>query len=366
MLLKINRKIINTLIVSSLYIGGGFVANLSQLNASQEQLQLQKLLDAFPASKINWKEISEIISANPELLTAQNSNGRTALHSVMQCKDPDVVKKFVELIPKKDRIVLLSTKGKYKCPPPYLAVGLGNLGAVKVLIELIPEKDRKAFLNIPDVNNEQTLLHRAMEQRDVNIIKALLEPTPEKDRIDCLSMKDKDNEWTPLHWAVWTRKLDIVEALIKFIPEKDGMAFLKIRDNKGWTPLAWAMVRAKAKAMEAEKDEAIIVALTSKFDANKLASHIKTYRDKDGRTLLHLAVLGGKCDRVKWIVDALGKKSKKTLIKIMNYKDEFKQTPLQLAKSLAKGNSSNERTTIIKFLEETEKSNEVKKVKNKL
>ncbi|MDR2807114.1 MAG: ankyrin repeat domain-containing protein [Puniceicoccales bacterium] len=226
------------------------------LKATEKEInELENLKKLLDAPRINWKEVKKIISEYPKFLTAQNSEGKTALH---------------------------------------LAVQQGNVGVVKALVKCIPDDNKKDYLNVQNYY-ERTPLHLAAQQGNFDIVKALVECIPNDNKKDYLNVQDYYG-WTPLHLAVEQGNFNVVNAFIAQIndlPDKDRIACLIMEDKSGQTPLASAVA-------DTSSDE-IINALVSAFNGDELVSHIATYQDKEGQTLLHLAKVAGNPSVTKMI-----------------------------------------------------------------
>ncbi|MDR2807110.1 MAG: ankyrin repeat domain-containing protein [Puniceicoccales bacterium] len=191
MLIKVNKKIINTLIVNSLFLGG-FVGSLSQFNAfggisdvstedydvhdknlPKPEDELRKLLNA-PLFKINWEEVNKIISANPKLLTMQNSDRQTALHLAVLRESDHILKALIAQLSKNNMNNMkacLKVQDRYGRTPLHLAVWLNNVDMVKALIAQLSKDDVEACLKVRD-DEGQTPLNLAEEPRNREMIKA--------------------------------------------------------------------------------------------------------------------------------------------------------------------------------------------------
>ncbi|MDR2807109.1 MAG: ankyrin repeat domain-containing protein [Puniceicoccales bacterium] len=249
MLIKVNKKIINTLIVNSLFLGG-FMGSLSQFNAfggisdvsteydvhsknlSKQRNELRKLLNA---SEINWEKVKEIISKNPELLTVRNSNKETALHLAVQEENLGVVKALA-LRALRTMITGLKAQGQFGQTPLHLAVKSKSLKMVKALMARLPEADVKDCLKVQDERN-WTPLHLAVESKSLKMVKALMAQLSKADVKTCLNVQDKQQKWTPLHLAVQLGNVDMVNALMEQLPIKDRQDCRYVRGMNQRTPI---------------------------------------------------------------------------------------------------------------------------------
>ncbi|MDR2807115.1 MAG: ankyrin repeat domain-containing protein [Puniceicoccales bacterium] len=333
MLIKINKKIINTLIANSLLFGG-FVGSLSQLNASEEisdvniedynahynfdssynwlenlptpEDELRGLLNV-PSDKINWGKVREMIRENPKLLTVQNSKKKqTALHLAVQEGDLDVVKALITQLPKDDMKDCLKVQDKRGRTPLHLAVKSKNLEMVKALIAQLPEADMKDYLKVQDKYG-QTLLHLAVQPKNLEMVKALMTKLPKADMEACLKIQDNHGR-IPLHLA---------------ISRRCGIETIQALTSKFWR-------------IEVYRSESTGKILKKFMYWSKSARHIIEYRSQDlGQTMLHLAVLSGRRNAVYHILEcAKNLMSHERFIDYINAQDKNKQTALDLSEFL--------------------------------
>ncbi|MDR2807113.1 MAG: ankyrin repeat domain-containing protein [Puniceicoccales bacterium] len=341
MLLKINRKIINTLIASSLLIGS-FVGSLSQLNASQGQLQLQKLLNA---SSINWGEINKMISANPQFLTVQNSKGRTALHLAMERRDLNIVKALtiqIAQLPSQDRTTYLNMKDHYDLTP--FALAIVDISSGEIINTFISELGiNEVAEHIANYRNKakQTLLHLAVGvgklrtvQGIIDILNASTGRNQGQKIGEIIKCRDKIGQ-TPLQLA---KSLDEsrnssseMKAIAEFLEktEEEIKELENLKELLNASPINWEKINK-------------IISANSKF---------LTIQNSKGQTALHLAVECSNLNIVEALITLMQQLPEKDIKASLKIEDFNRQTPLHLALELKNPDVANALITLMQQLQ---------------
>ncbi|KAG8526588.1 uncharacterized protein KY384_008789 [Bacidia gigantensis] len=172
---------------------------------------------------------------------------------------------------------------KKGCTPLHLAASVGNQDLVKLLL------DRGAFINALTTTS-RTPLHEALMWGNVSIVEILLSYGA--------GVHLADNEgWAPLHEAIWRSPMRAVQLLLDHGAEIDPLTISQQRNihfndrlqnlQGNNTPLHLATVL----------DNLDVVKLLLSRGANLEAT------DRDGLTVLHLAVLGSSTSVIEYLLD---------------------------------------------------------------
>ena len=197
----------------------------------------------------------------------------------------------------KDGMFIARVKGLLETNVALLAYKNGKNKAAEELIKTgakVNEQDEQG----------NTLLHLALDAKDINIIHKLLEAQADTD------IKNRD-ERTPLHMAVSIfedKREDHIKLMEKFILASGN---INIKNKYGYTPLHFAVNQGKTEIFK-------ILLKVANLDIN--------LKNNEGNTPLHLAITKGKTD----IIEILLQENKLDV----NIKNNGEETPLALARKI--------------------------------
>lgn len=246
---------------------------------------------------------------NPNLYKT-DAKGNTLLHIAARMGNLEQLDTLFKMVPG-----IIEKKNKYGSTPLHYATWFGQLQSVNYLVQ------HGADLRTKD-KDDKTLLHAASSNGHLDLVKFFFESRRDV-FLENLESKDKDGN-TPLLSAAQGKHLETVKWLI----EKN--ANISAENNNGNTILSFA-------AEAAEPADLGIV----KFLANEKRINLSAFKDKEGSTLLHLAVLhnsnlpySNSPDIRPFVQELLGHEVNIDI----NAKDNEGNTPLHIAAEWANAN----------------------------
>ncbi|WP_410542263.1 ankyrin repeat domain-containing protein [Wolbachia endosymbiont of Tetranychus urticae] len=289
---KIDAKAKNS--ITPLHLAAGYkgvIANVEVLLSNGAKINIKDNDEWTPlhcaASRGHEQIVEVLLKNNKDIVNDKDKIGCTPLHYAAQGGHNRVIKILLEGDAEVD------IQNGYGWTPLHVVASFGALDVVTTLTQ-----EGKANINIPDYDGK-TSLHFAAQYGNVGIIELLVDN-------DVVSMPDKGGN-IPLHYAAQNGHADVVIALLNYIDRKLPTKLVELVDNKndqGVTPLHFAAEGGYKTTAEA--------LLSKGADANIESGY--------GNTPLHIAVLNGNLDMVKYLVDENDAK--------VNSKNNLGRTPL--------------------------------------
>lgn len=210
----------------------------------------------------------------------QDDSGNTFLHRAVLWKDTD----YVKLIASDEYFYQRVTFG-LKNKAGKTAIDIARQYKYQEIIDLLKNYEDINYLSEKDKQKKNTALMLACMRGDEPAAKSIISSSKQ-----AINEKTVDND-TPLHFAIRFRNIDIAKMLLK------GGAKVNEKNNLGHTPMhEIASIYDKAKREEAAK---------LLFD-----SGAGIYEDKNGETVIHLAVRKKMPELISFLKQNIGKVEK--------------------------------------------------------
>ncbi|XP_062023901.1 ankyrin repeat-containing protein ITN1-like [Rosa rugosa] len=246
--------------------------------------------------------VSEIVTSRPEMVAAENKGLETPVHEACQIGNAEILKLLLNANP--GAAHKLNTENKSAL---FLACSYGHVDAVNVLL------NEPGMLDLIEDGIDQTCIHAAVFGGHIDVVRELLRVCPG------LATRIDENGNSPLHYASEKGHREITWALLRLDPK-----LAQQYNNNGYTPLHLATINYRASVIEGfvfmapasfhlgTKDGETVFHLAVRFglyDALVFlilvcnGMNLFGCRDRDGNTILHLAVSGAQHQIAEYLLN---------------------------------------------------------------
>ncbi|XP_040370614.1 ankyrin repeat-containing protein At2g01680-like [Rosa chinensis] len=245
--------------------------------------------------------VTYIITLHPDFVSVRNVKEETPLHEACRHWNTNVVKLLLEANP-----YVVGALNHEMQTAFYIACSCGNVDVVKYMV------NQPGVLDFEQHEASSPLHHSIAEGYDVDIVKTILEACPQ------FAWKFDNNGYLPLHLACEKGQVEIVKTLLRFNPN------LSLEHNRyRYTPLHVAAMNGQIQILEelllwspgslkvCTGNGENVFHLSVRFNRyDVFTSLAKNYNrtsllnqaDKQGNTVLHLAVSAGNTRLSEYII----------------------------------------------------------------
>lgn len=269
-----------------------------------------------------------------------------ARYEVMVTK---MLKLFLKQYPENERLQVIKAQDSFFRTALHQVAKLGSMELVKFILEQYPENERLQVIKAQD-----TVLHQAAKSGSMELFKFILEQYPENERLQAMQYKDELGD-TVLHYAIHYNKEEDIETMLNLISEDERVELIKVRNNQSQTALYSAAIHyiefnkinCVLKLIPENKRWEIINSdrLLSRNIKSNLSriifcneqkgfidflslippyARLQIMQDQDGLgdTVLHSVILYKKAEGVKTVLELISEDDRVKLIKTTNNQGE--------------------------------------------